>query len=76
MALAPVKMFSKYLLDNEETQHRDGVRAIVKMMKKLGTFLGLRRKVDKDHIKKNHLIDPRLRSEDLHGTTFEKHSEL
>ena len=76
MALAPVKMFSKYLLDNEETQHKDGVRAIVTMLKELGTLFGLRGKADKDFYDENHLREPRLRSEDLHGTIFEKHTEL
>ena len=76
MALAPIKIFSKYLLDNEETQHRDGVRAVVKMLKELGTLFGLRRKVDKDFYEENHLRRLLLRSEDLHGTTFEKHTEL
>ena len=76
VALAPVKMFSTYLLDNEETQHLDGVRDIVKMLKKLGTLFGLRRKVDQGQKKENHLREPRLRSEDLHGAIFEKHTEL
>ena len=76
MALAPVKIFSKYLLDNEETQHRDGVRAVVNMLKMLGTFVGLRRKVDQEHNEENHVKEPRLRSEDHHGTIFEKHTEL
>ena len=76
VALAPLKIFSKYLLDNEETQHRDGVRAVVNMLKMLGTFVGLRRKVDQEHNEENHMNEPPLRSEDHHGTIFNKHTEL
>ena len=47
VGFAPVKMFPRLLLDDEASQHEDGVREVVKMMKKAGETLGLRRKVEK-----------------------------
>ena len=48
LVLAPVKLLPQLLLDNEESQHQDGVREVVKMLKGLGRMLGLRRKDNKD----------------------------
>ena len=48
LAFAPVKMFPKFLLDDQYSQHKDGVREVVKMIKKAGETLGLRRKVEEE----------------------------
>merc|ERR1711874_263613 len=45
LLLAPVKMFPRLLLDDESSQHEDGVRKSVKMLKEMGDRMGLRRKV-------------------------------
>ena len=45
MAFALVKMFPSQLLDNESSQHKDGVRRVVKVFKMIGEMVGLRRKV-------------------------------
>ena len=44
LASAPVKTLSRLLLDDETSQHQDGVRSVVRMMKDLANLLGLRRK--------------------------------
>ena len=44
MALAPVKMFPRMLLDDEESVKVDGCREVVKLQKKVGTALGLRQR--------------------------------
>ena len=38
LALWPVKMFPKILLDNEESQHREGTRAYVTFIKWIGGY--------------------------------------
>ena len=38
MALWPVKMFPTILLDNEESQHREGTRAYVTFIKWIGGY--------------------------------------
>ena len=45
IAFAPVKMFPRQLLDDESSQHEDGVRRVVKAIKRIGEMIGLRRKV-------------------------------
>ena len=40
LALAPVKVFPRLLLDDEQSQHQDGCRGVVKLMKKMGTAAG------------------------------------
>ena len=45
LLLAPVKMFPRLLLDDETSQHEDGVRKSVKMLKEVADRMGLRRKV-------------------------------
>ena len=42
--LAPVKMFPRLLLDDEQSQHQDGCRNVVKLMKKMATAVGLRQR--------------------------------
>ena len=45
LLLAPVKMFPRLLLDDETSQHQDGVRKSVKMLKEVANRMGLRMKV-------------------------------
>ena len=45
MAFAPVKMFPRQLLEDESSQHEDGVRRVVKAIKRVGEMVGLRRNV-------------------------------
>ena len=42
LAFAPVKVFPRLLLDDEQSQHQDGCRGVVKLMKKMGTAAGFR----------------------------------
>ena len=44
LALAPVKMFPRMLLDDEESVKVDGCREVVKLQKKVGTAMGLRQR--------------------------------
>ena len=44
LALAPVKMFPRMLLDDEESVKVDGCREVVILQKKLGTAMGLRQR--------------------------------
>ena len=76
VALAPVKMFPRLLLDDEASQHEDGVREVVKMMKKVGETLGLRRIVEKSD--GNNLEKPSFADNALNilAAGFEKHAEL
>ena len=47
IAFAPVKVFSRLLLDDEASQHEDGVRQVVSVVKKVGEMFGLRRRPTK-----------------------------
>merc|ERR1712108_9862 len=51
IAFAPVKMFSRQLLDDESSQHKDGVRRVVKAIKTIGEMVGLRRNVKNENDK-------------------------
>jgi len=76
VGFAPVKMFPRLLLDDEASQHKDGVREVVKMMKKAGETLGLRRKVEKcdgNNLEKPSFADNAL---NILAAGFEKHAEL
>ena len=44
LALAPVKMFPRMLLDDEESVKVDGCRDVVKLTKKVVTAMGLRQR--------------------------------
>ena len=44
VAFTPVKMLPSLLLDDEVSQHQDGVRGVVRMIKELGNMVGVRRK--------------------------------
>ena len=58
IAYAPVKMFSRQLLDDESSQDKDGVRRVVKGLKRIGEFVGLRRNASSDDRKKTQLMIP------------------
>ena len=72
LAYAPVKMFPRILLDNQSSQHKDGVREVVEMMKKVGETLGFRRKVEKRNVEK-----PRFTARAINtlAAGFGKHAE-
>ena len=44
MALAPVKMLPRMLLDDQESLMADGEREVVKLLIKMGTAIGERKK--------------------------------
>ena len=44
LALAPVKMFPRMLLDDEESVKVDGLREVVRFTKKVATAMGLRQR--------------------------------
>ena len=44
LAYAPVKMFPRILLDDEESVKIDGCREVVKLAKNMGTAMGLRQR--------------------------------
>ena len=74
VALAPVKVFPEILLDDETSQHKDGVREVVKVMKKVGEVLGLRRKVEKDVINCDKFMIGTVLTEGIIDVS--KHSEF
>ena len=42
MVFAPVKMFSSLLLDDENSEDKDGTRTVVRMIKYVGRSIGVR----------------------------------
>ena len=58
IAFAPVKMFPRQLLDDESSQHVDGVRGVVKAIKTIGELAGLRRNATDEKRKKAQLERP------------------
>ena len=66
-------MFPQLLLDDEASQHKDGVREVVKMMKKVGETLGLRRNVEKSD--GNNVEKPSFALNTM-AAGFEKHAEF
>merc|ERR550534_1843505 len=48
IAMGPVKAIPTILLDDEESQHNDGVRQTIRLMKGIGRFVGTRREERKD----------------------------
>ena len=44
LALLPVKIMPQLLLDNQESEHKDGVRSFVRGLKAAGNLIGVRRK--------------------------------
>ena len=68
-------MFPKFLLDDQYSQHKDGVREVVKMIKKAGETLGLRRKVEEEEdVEKPRFTDRAINT--LAAATFGKHAEF
>ena len=43
IAMGPVKAMPMILLDDHESQHNDGLREVVRLMKGIGRFMGTRR---------------------------------
>ena len=73
VGFAPVKMFPRLLLDDEASQQEDGIREVVKLMKKAGETLGLRRKVEEEDVEKPRFTD---RAINTLAATFGKHAEF
>ena len=44
--MTPIKAMSMTLLDNEESQHNDGVRKVITLMKGIGQLFGTRKEED------------------------------
>ena len=77
MLMAPVKMFPKLLLDDDNSQHKDGVRKVVKVLKAVGNRMGLRRKVDKQENKVDgDCLMPNTIDASITTGTFSKNIEL
>ena len=75
--MAPVKMFPKLLLDDDNSQHKDGVRKVVKVLKAVGNRMGLRRKVDKQENKVDgDCLMPNTIDASITTGTFSKNIEL
>merc|ERR1712212_1154350 len=55
LAYAPIKKFSRLLLYDEQSQHQDGCRRVVKLLKKVGTAAGFR---ERNHEKKENSFSP------------------
>ena len=58
IVFAPVKMFPRQLLDDESSQHVDGVRRVVKAIKTIGELAGLRRNATDEKRRKAQLERP------------------
>ena len=69
-----IKMFPKQLLDDEVSQHKDGVRGAIKILKKVANKMGLRRKVENDEVKQGLLPTPAMKAFMTAG--FDKNTEL
>ena len=75
--MAPVKMFPKLLLDDENSQHKDGVRKVVKMLKAVANRMGLRRKVDEPENKVDRdFLLPNTNDAPIIAGTFSKNIEF
>ena len=74
VGFAPVKMFPRLLLDDEASQQEDGIREVVKLMKKAGETLGLRRNLEKSD--GNYVEKPSFAARALNALAAEKHAEL
>ena len=77
MLMAPVKMFPKLLLDDDNSQHKDGVRKVVKVLKAVANRMGLRRKVDKQENKVDRdFLLPNTNDAPIIAGTFSKNIEF
>ena len=43
VAMTPIKAAPMILLDDHESQHKDGVRKVINFIKSLGNFIGARK---------------------------------
>ena len=47
LAMYPIKAAPTFLLDNDQSQHKDGVRSVVKLIKHAGEWIGTRKQKGK-----------------------------
>ena len=59
LALAPVKMFPRMLLDDEESLKADGEREVVELLIKMGKAIGLEQTGEKENPQKGERETPR-----------------
>ena len=77
MLMAPVKMFPKLLLDDENSQHKDGVRKVVIMLKAVANRMGLRRKEGEQENKVDRdFLLPNTNDAPIIAGTFSKNIEF
>ena len=77
MLMAPVKMFPKLLLDDDNSQHKDGVRKAIKVLKAVGNRMGLRRKVEEQENKVDRdFLLPNTNDAPIIAGTFSKNIEF
>jgi len=77
LLLAPVKMFPRLLLDDQQSQHEDGCRQVIKLMKKMGTAAGYReRNQEKKENSPNFSPNEQLASAAASAAGFFKPVEL
>ena len=76
LALAPVKMFPRMLLDDEESVKVDGCREVVKLTKKVVTAMGLRQRNqgDKENAQSGFVSGNEQPA--LHAASSSKHIEF
>ena len=65
LAYALVKTLPTLLLDNEVSQHEDGVRHVVTLVKKIGEFVNLRRKVKSEEMENSFDKSPTIANQEL-----------
>ena len=65
IAFALVKTFPRLLLDDEVSQHEDGVRHVVTLVKKIGEFVGLRRKVKSEEMENSFDKRPTIANQEI-----------
>ena len=46
IAMAPIKAMSMTLIDDQESQHKDGARKVISFMKSMGQIFGVRKGED------------------------------
>jgi len=63
IAMTPIKAMSMTLLDNEESQHNDGVRKVITLMKGIGQLFGTRKEED---VSENFPMNVGIFANDLH----------
>ena len=77
MLMAPVKMFPKLLLDDDNSQHKDGVRKAIKVLKAVGNRMGLRRKEGEQENKVDRdFLLPNTNDAPIIAGTFSKNIEF